>query len=176
MAAGDSLRYHARTAVPAGRPETYGSRTMTIHPEEFTEEVGPVSSEEENDLSTQPVGTLKLRGDGSGQSSNRKVKWDDTVVDNEGLGRKKLKICCIYHKPRAFGESSDEDSSSSDSDDSDHDHDHDHKNGHHHSHNHKRPDKCYRNSPNAFSSCSITLLRHTGHCSLRTEDALQQLR
>jgi protein phosphatase 1 regulatory subunit 11 len=74
-----------------GRPETYGSRTMTIHPEELAEEIGPVSSEEESDLSTQPVGTLKLRGDGDGQSSNRKVKWDDTVVDNEGLGRKKSK-------------------------------------------------------------------------------------
>ncbi|CAB4374819.1 hypothetical protein RhiirA5_358235 [Rhizophagus irregularis] len=143
MAAGDSLRYRARTAVPAGRPETYGSRTMTIHPEELAEEVGPVSSEEENELSTQPVGTLKLRGDGDGQSSGRKVKWDDTVVDNEGLGRKKSKICCIYHKPRAFGESSDEDSSRDDSDDSDHGHDHDHKNGHH-------PDKCYRNTPNAY--------------------------
>jgi protein phosphatase 1 regulatory subunit 11 len=58
------------------------------------------------------------------------------------------KVCCIYHKPRAFGESSDEDSSSDDSDDSDHDHNHD-KNGHH-CHNHKRPDKCYRNSPNAY--------------------------
>lgn len=64
---------------------------MTIHPEELAEEVGPVSSEEENELSTQPVGTLKLRGDGDGQSSGRKVKWDDTVVDNEGLGRKKSK-------------------------------------------------------------------------------------
>lgn len=63
---------------------------MTIHPEELAE-VGPVSSEEENELSTQPVGTLKLRGDGDGQSSGRKVKWDDTVVDNEGLGRKKSK-------------------------------------------------------------------------------------
>lgn len=142
---------------------------MTIHPEELAEEVGPVSSEEENELSTQPVGTLKLRGDGDGQSSGRKVKWDDTVVDNEGLGRKKSKsmykifnqilffmswlfnyffsaqskVCCIYHKPRAFGESSDEDSSRDDSDDSDHGHDHDHKNGHH-------PDKCYRNTPNAY--------------------------
>jgi protein phosphatase 1 regulatory subunit 11 len=63
---------------------------MTIHPEELAEETVPVSSGEEKESSTQPVGTLKLRG-GSGQSSNRKVKWDDTVVDNEGLGRKKSK-------------------------------------------------------------------------------------
>jgi protein phosphatase 1 regulatory subunit 11 len=38
-------------------------------------------------------------------------------VDNEGLGRKKSKVCCIYHKEHPVGESSDE--SSSDSEDSD---------------------------------------------------------
>ncbi|KAG9311819.1 phosphatase inhibitor-domain-containing protein [Chiua virens] len=39
------------------------------------------------------------------------------VVDNEGCGKKKSKICCIYHKPRQFDESSSEsDSASSDSD------------------------------------------------------------
>jgi len=46
-------------------------------------------------------------------------------VDNEGAGRKKSKICCIYHKPRAFDESSDE--SSDESDDSEaegHEHGH----------------------------------------------------
>jgi protein phosphatase 1 regulatory subunit 11 len=42
------------------------------------------------------------------------------VVDNEGMGRKSSKRCCIFHKQRAFGESS------TDSSDYDHDHDHDH--------------------------------------------------
>lgn len=37
--------------------------------------------------------------------------WTDETVDNEGMGRKKSKICCIYHKPKAFDESSDESSS-----------------------------------------------------------------
>jgi len=37
-------------------------------------------------------------------------------VDNEGAGRKKSKICCIYHKPKAFDESSSEESDSSDED------------------------------------------------------------
>jgi protein phosphatase 1 regulatory subunit 11 len=41
------------------------------------------------------------------------------VVDNEGMGRKSSKRCCIFHKQRAFGESS------TDSSDYDHDHDHD---------------------------------------------------
>eukprot|EP00533_Pseudo-nitzschia_delicatissima_P015302 CAMPEP_0197274380 /NCGR_PEP_ID=MMETSP1432-20130617/12596_1 /TAXON_ID=44447 /ORGANISM="Pseudo-nitzschia delicatissima, Strain UNC1205" /LENGTH=138 /DNA_ID=CAMNT_0042740165 /DNA_START=136 /DNA_END=552 /DNA_ORIENTATION=+ len=34
------------------------------------------------------------------------VRWDESVVDNEGMGRKSSKRCCIFHKPRAFGESS----------------------------------------------------------------------
>ena len=37
--------------------------------------------------------------------------WDADVIDNEGCGKKKSKICCIYHKPRAFDESSSESSS-----------------------------------------------------------------
>jgi protein phosphatase 1 regulatory subunit 11 len=46
------------------------------------------------------------------------------VVDNEGLGRKSSKVCCIYHKPREFGESSsEEDSSDSDVSSSDDDRD-----------------------------------------------------
>ena len=43
---------------------------------------------------------------------------DEGVIDNEGLGRKSSKRCCIFHKQRAFGESStdssDYDSSGSD--------------------------------------------------------------
>ena len=40
---------------------------------------------------------------------------DEGVIDNEGLGRKSSKRCCIFHKQRAFGESS-TDSDASDSD------------------------------------------------------------
>lgn len=43
------------------------------------------------------------------------VRWDESVVDNEGMGRKSSKRCCIFHKQRAFGESS-TDSSDYDSD------------------------------------------------------------
>ena len=28
------------------------------------------------------------------------VTWDNDVVDNEGLGRKSSKRCCIFHKQR----------------------------------------------------------------------------
>ncbi|KAH9990705.1 phosphatase inhibitor-domain-containing protein [Russula vinacea] len=59
-----------------------------------------------------PAGTLRLRG---GPRDGPRVAWDEAVVDNEGLGRKKSKICCIYHRPRRFDESSDEDSSGTES-------------------------------------------------------------
>lgn len=78
------------------------------------------------------VGTLRLRPASSevngiaGPSQHntpptrrRRVVWSDETVDNEGLGRKSSKICCIYHKPKAFDESSGSESSSSDNDDDD---------------------------------------------------------
>lgn len=45
------------------------------------------------------------------------VRWDENVQDNEGLGRKSSKRCCIFHKQRDFGESS-TDSSDNENDDS----------------------------------------------------------
>ena len=45
------------------------------------------------------------------------VTWDQGVVNNEGLGRKSSKRCCIFHKQRAFGESSTESSGGDDSGD-----------------------------------------------------------
>lgn len=38
--------------------------------------------------------------------THRSVQWDESVVDNEGQGRKSSKRCCIFHKQRPFGESS----------------------------------------------------------------------
>ncbi|GAB0141455.1 hypothetical protein EsHS_00002048 [Epichloe bromicola] len=58
--------------------------------------------------------TLRLRG--GHNATGRSVQWAEDVVDNEGLGRKSSKVCCIYHKPKGVDESSDESSSSSDSD------------------------------------------------------------
>lgn len=40
---------------------------------------------------------------------------EESTIDNEGLGRKTSKRCCIYHKQRDFGESS-TDSSGEESD------------------------------------------------------------
>ena len=94
-----------------------------------------------------PTYTLQLR-------PRATLTWDESVVDNENLGRKSSKKCWIYHKPKAFDESDTEsEGSGSDSDSSDggpqrarptkkaakkkhhrghgHDHDHDHHRHHH---------------------------------------------
>jgi protein phosphatase 1 regulatory subunit 11 len=85
------------TSVAASASQT---ATMTItqtaaHPDGTSEDV---------------VLPLTLRG-------RPTVTWDENVEDNEGLGRKSSKRCCIFHKQRDFGESS-TDSSDNDSDDS----------------------------------------------------------
>ncbi|KAJ9076175.1 Type 1 phosphatases regulator ypi1 [Entomophthora muscae] len=49
----------------------------------------------------------------SAPGSAPRVRWGDDVIDNEGLGRKKSKVCCIFRKQRQFGESSSSDDSSS---------------------------------------------------------------
>ncbi|XP_077052533.1 E3 ubiquitin-protein ligase PPP1R11 [Siphateles boraxobius] len=48
--------------------------------------------------------TIKLRK----RKTDKKVEWSSDTVDNEHLGRRSSKCCCIYEKPRQFGESSSE--------------------------------------------------------------------
>ncbi|KAK7191078.1 hypothetical protein DPSP01_007751 [Paraphaeosphaeria sporulosa] len=120
-------------------------------------------------------GTLRLRAEPVEQ---RHIQWAEDVVDNEGMGKKSSKVCCIYHKPREVGESSDESSSDSSSDSDsdsepdngearpaggrkggngrrgrkshnhDHDHDHDEPHGGPSGQPQKRPRR--RPSPNAY--------------------------
>ncbi|KAH9847251.1 phosphatase inhibitor-domain-containing protein [Lenzites betulinus] len=104
-----------------------GTRTITVQDNQPREEEG------QTEPAAPPVGTLRLRG---APRSRPRVVWREDVVDNEGAGKKKSKICCIYHKPRHFDESSSDESSDDDSDSSsdsraprrcrDHGHDHDH--------------------------------------------------
>eukprot|EP00438_Fugacium_kawagutii_P024464 Skav208078 [mRNA] locus=scaffold1800:97442:103107:- [translate_table: standard] len=42
------------------------------------------------------------------------VTWAEDTVDNEHMNKKKSKKCCIFSKPRAFGESSSESEGSDD--------------------------------------------------------------
>jgi protein phosphatase 1 regulatory subunit 11 len=69
-----------------------------------------VTLTETQDNSTQEVEVLRLT-----LAARPSVHWDENVLDNEGLGRKSSKRCCIFHKQRSFGESS-TDSSDYDSD------------------------------------------------------------
>eukprot|EP01112_Ceratiomyxa_fruticulosa_P012722 TRINITY_DN353_c0_g1_i7.p1 TRINITY_DN353_c0_g1~~TRINITY_DN353_c0_g1_i7.p1 ORF type:complete len:109 (-),score=27.95 TRINITY_DN353_c0_g1_i7:293-619(-) len=65
--------------------------------------------------------TLKLKKD----TKAKRVVWTDDVVDNEFMNKKKSKKCCIYHKPKKFGES-DSDSDSDNPDEHHHDGECDH--------------------------------------------------
>ncbi|KAJ1451188.1 phosphatase inhibitor-domain-containing protein [Pelagophyceae sp. CCMP2097] len=49
----------------------------------------------------------------------RRITFSADTVDNEHLRRKKSKRCCIFQKPREFGESSTESSASESATDSD---------------------------------------------------------
>ncbi|KIM80380.1 hypothetical protein PILCRDRAFT_822511 [Piloderma croceum F 1598] len=114
---------------PSASAPPDGSRTITI------QDVQPRLEGEGDSSPTSsrsPIGALRLRG--GPRRTRQRVAWDDGVVDNEGAGKKKSKICCIYHKPRRFDESSDEDSSDSESE-SDCDHGH----NHYHTHSRGRP-------------------------------------
>ncbi|KEF55209.1 uncharacterized protein A1O9_08863 [Exophiala aquamarina CBS 119918] len=94
--------------APSARQPT-GSATHTITPAD------PSSS---RSASPEPL-ILRLRGAHEVSETGttrlrRRITWAEDVIDNEGLGRKSSKVCCIYHKERQFGESSSEDDSSSD--------------------------------------------------------------
>ncbi|KAI7228633.1 hypothetical protein KC330_g7824 [Hortaea werneckii] len=61
--------------------------------------------------------TLRLRAEESPQQPepSQHVRWAEDVVDNEGMGKKSSKVCCIYHKPHDGADSSEDSSSSSSS-------------------------------------------------------------
>lgn len=142
-----NMAYSATRRRPGTSAPGDGSRTITIHDSQPGEDDGEGSSSGSGERNV--VGALRLRG-GPKKKSQRRVVWDDDVVDNEGCGRKSSKstchpiqslishrhahelhhlsaVCCIYHKPKRFDESSDEDSTDTDSDsDCGHDHRHDH--------------------------------------------------
>jgi protein phosphatase 1 regulatory subunit 11 len=51
---------------------------------------------------------LKLR------QKQKKISWTEDTVDNEHLGRKSSKRCCIFHKKKNFGESDSDETDSED--------------------------------------------------------------
>lgn len=48
------------------------------------------------------------------KNSHKQVSWDAHTVDNEHLNKKKSKCCCIYEKPKKFGEPDADESNESD--------------------------------------------------------------
>lgn len=93
-----AFNLRSRTATP-----TSGSQTIT--------QSGPSSQ--------QPSATLHLRASAEPEEdSSSHVRWAEDVVDNEGMGKKSSKVCCIYHKPHEPGDSDDESSSSEEDSDS----------------------------------------------------------
>ncbi|KAJ5761880.1 uncharacterized protein N7511_005262 [Penicillium nucicola] len=109
--------------------------------------------------------TLRLRAEDAPAntreetSSSRRIRWSEDVVDNEGMGKKSSKVCCIYHKARPVGESSSESESDSSSSDSDSDSNDDRaKRANHARHSHARGrnphDEHHAANPNVDECCS----------------------
>jgi protein phosphatase 1 regulatory subunit 11 len=69
--------------------------TITQNNEASTPGEGGTAGEQEEDI------ILRL-------DSDPRVTWEEGVVNNEGLGRKSSKRCCIFSKRRAWDESSTE--------------------------------------------------------------------
>ena len=148
------VMYAATRNGPSTSAPGDSSRTLTITNNPTREET--CDEQGDNPEGGQIIGTLHLR---TTRQTGPRVAWDEDVIDNEGFGKKKSKsnfyfpflpsncfsftffvlVCCIYHKPRRFDESSSSDDSSSDSDSGScslHDHDH---SGHNHNHRHSPP-------------------------------------
>lgn len=53
------------------------------------------------------------------KSNHKQVSWDVHTVDNEHLNKKKSKCCCIYEKPKKFGEPDEDEGNESDNDECD---------------------------------------------------------
>jgi protein phosphatase 1 regulatory subunit 11 len=132
-----------------------------------------VTATEQQHQTNQEHVSVVLRLEAVSNPDERRVTWDEEVVDNENMGKKSSKsmfsqtiftngiVCCIFHPQREFGESSSDESSSSSSSDSDSDgerprprpaHNHNHPDdepcGHSPS---KRPERPKRKTrPNAY--------------------------
>lgn len=86
------------------RPESHGSRTMTI------DQTPAANNGAEGAGNDSPMGVLRLRGHrlseanadaGSGTTTQRgrRVAWSEDTVDNEGLGKKKTKSMYAIFMP-----------------------------------------------------------------------------
>ncbi|OCH89686.1 hypothetical protein OBBRIDRAFT_778155 [Obba rivulosa] len=126
------MAFVATRQRPMASAPSDGSRTITVRDSQPREDDSSAPSAGSGGDAI-VSGTLRLRG--VPPRSRQRVVWREDVVDNEGAGKKSSKICCIYHKPRRFDESSSEESSDAESDS---ECDHAHSPNHPHSHSHHR--------------------------------------
>jgi protein phosphatase 1 regulatory subunit 11 len=98
---------------PRQQPQLHGPRTATP-----TATNGSQTILQTNAGPSVPSGTLRLRAE---PQERRGISWAEDVIDNEGMGKKSSKVCCIYHKPKEPGDSSSDSSRSSSESDSESD-------------------------------------------------------
>ncbi len=103
-------REGATAEHPDGAAAASTSQTVTLDPERDPE--GQENKIPEGATGGATAPTLRLS-----KKEKKAVKWRSDTVDNEGLGKKKSKCCCIYIKPKVFGQGGD--SSSGDESDED---------------------------------------------------------
>ena len=78
-----------------------GASTTTV----VVTEAAPVESTAAASATEPPTLVLRLQ-------PAPKITWTEETVDNEHLGRKSSKRCCIFHKVRKFAESDSDETSS----------------------------------------------------------------
>lgn len=85
----------SRQITTTGRSTTATTTTTTTT---TTEE--PTQSNANGASEHLDTATIRLK------KRRKKVAWRSDTVDNEGMGKKSSKCCCIYRKPHQFNESS----------------------------------------------------------------------
>ncbi|CAK1603593.1 unnamed protein product [Parnassius mnemosyne] len=85
-------------------------RTLRLRPEDMatTSTAVTTASSQIPEAPVEPVAVITLRPNRT--QTRKKVVWTEDTVDNENMNKKKSKCCCIYEKPRRFGESESESS------------------------------------------------------------------
>jgi len=86
----------ATRAPPPPHSSSAGSVTVTVDPSPSSSSSAPPPAPAAPPPAEAVVLRLKRRG--------KKVSWKEGTVDNEGLGRKSSKKCCIFHKEVPFDE------------------------------------------------------------------------
>lgn len=90
-----------KTSIPLFCPAS--SSAMEEPTSKLTEVISEPTVELEEELKN-----INLSSPLEKAKSGKRVEWSSDTIDNEHLGRRSSKCCCVYEKPRAFGESSSE--------------------------------------------------------------------